>query len=184
LDDMQRSFYGLKFENTFLRQKGKAFESFFARVMAHGFTGDFEPVGPYGPKGDLKCDSFRPSDNTVFQSNAPESCTTILVAFRPRRAQLDDRRAAHPTITIAVFGEAEMRAVVMRSALLLNSGAFASIAELPSSSKIARLPTLYLDPHRLDLRRSAVARESRKRQRRTTACPTLQMSTRRDRREE
>jgi hypothetical protein len=56
LDDTQRSFYGLKFENTFLRVKGKSFENFFARVMAHGFTGDFEPVRPYGPNGDLKCD--------------------------------------------------------------------------------------------------------------------------------
>ena len=42
LDDTQRSFYGLKFENAFLREKGKAFENLFARVMAHGFTGNFE----------------------------------------------------------------------------------------------------------------------------------------------
>jgi hypothetical protein len=73
LDDTQRSFYGLKFENTFLREKGKAFETFFARVMAHGFTGDFEAVRPYGPKGDLKCDGFRPSDGTVFQCYAPDA---------------------------------------------------------------------------------------------------------------
>lgn len=73
MDDTQRGFYGLKFENTFLREKGKAFENFFARVMGHGFTGDFEPVRPYGPKGDLKCDGFRPSDGTVFQCYAPDS---------------------------------------------------------------------------------------------------------------
>jgi hypothetical protein len=73
LDETQRSFYGLKFENTFLREKGKAFESFFARVMSHGFTGNFEPVRPYGAKGDLKCDGFRSSDGTVFQSYAPDS---------------------------------------------------------------------------------------------------------------
>jgi len=73
LDDTQRFFYGLKFENAFLRTKGKAFESFFASVMAHGFTGDFEPVRPYGPRGDLKCDGFRPSDSTVFQCYAPDS---------------------------------------------------------------------------------------------------------------
>jgi len=73
LDETQRSFYGLKFENTFLREKGKAFETFFSRVMAHGFTGDFEPVRPYGSKGDLKCDGFRPSDGTVFQCYAPDS---------------------------------------------------------------------------------------------------------------
>jgi hypothetical protein len=73
LDDTQRSFYGLKFENTFLREKGKAFEAFFARVMAHGFLGDFQPVRPYGPRGDLKCDGYRRSDGTVFQSYAPDS---------------------------------------------------------------------------------------------------------------
>ena len=42
LDDTQRSFCGLKFENRFLREKGKAFETFFARVMSHGYTGDFD----------------------------------------------------------------------------------------------------------------------------------------------
>lgn len=73
MDDTQRAFYGLKFENTFLREKGKAFESFFARVMAHGFPGDFEAVRPYGPKGDLKCDGYRASDGTVFQSYAPDA---------------------------------------------------------------------------------------------------------------
>lgn len=73
MDSTQRTFYGLKFENVFLRAKGKAFEDFFQRVMGHGFAGDFEQVRPYGAKGDLKCDGFRPSDGTVFQSYAPDS---------------------------------------------------------------------------------------------------------------
>ncbi|WP_247896638.1 hypothetical protein [Azospirillum argentinense] len=73
MDETQRSFYGLMFENAYLREKGKAFETLFARVMGHGFVGDFEPVRPYGPKGDLKCDGFRPSDGTVFQSYAPDT---------------------------------------------------------------------------------------------------------------
>lgn len=73
MDDTQRSFYGLKFEVAFLRQKGKAFEAFFARVMGHGFPGNFEAVRPYGPKGDLKCDGFRASDGTVFQCYAPDA---------------------------------------------------------------------------------------------------------------
>lgn len=72
MDDTQRSFYGLKFENAFLRNRGKAFETLFARVMAHAYPGDFQPVRPYGPKGDLKCDGFRASDGTVFQSYAPD----------------------------------------------------------------------------------------------------------------
>lgn len=144
MDDTQRSIYGLKFENTFLREKGKAFESFFARVMAHGFTGDFEPVRPYGSKGDLKCDGFRPSDGTVFQSYAPDSTklgdllAKIEEDFEGARMhwgarmkrwkfvhndvrglpaeavrKIEDLRAAYPAIAIGVFGEAEMRDVVM-----------------------------------------------------------------------
>lgn len=167
LDNTQRSFYGLKFENVYIREKGKAFESFFARVMAHGFTGDFEPVRPYGAKGDLKCDGFRPSDNTVFQSYAPDSTklTDLLgkidedfdgarthwgakmkrwefvhndVRGLPAEAvrKLDDLRAAHPAITIAVFGEAEMRAVVMRLALHQLEDLFGVV---PSQRTLERL---------------------------------------------
>lgn len=73
MDDTQRYAYGLKFENAFLRERGKAFETLFARIMAHCFPGDFQPVRPYGPKGDLKCDGFRSSDGTVFQSYAPDT---------------------------------------------------------------------------------------------------------------
>jgi hypothetical protein len=73
VDETQRSFYGLRFENAFLREKGKAFETLFARIMAHGFAGDFQPVRPYGAKGDLKCDGYRASDRTVFQCYAPDS---------------------------------------------------------------------------------------------------------------
>ena len=148
MDDTQRSFYGLKFENAFLREKGTAFQTFFARVMAHGFMGNFEPVRPYGPRGDLKCDGFRSSDGTVFQCYAPD--TTKLAELlakidedfqgalahwgsRMRRwefvhndvrglpadavQKLQDLRAAHKTIEIGVFGEAELRAVVMGLAL-------------------------------------------------------------------
>lgn len=73
MDDTQRYAYGLNFENAFLRERGKAFETLFARIMAHCFPGDFQPVRPYGPKGDLKCDGFRSSDGTVFQSYAPDT---------------------------------------------------------------------------------------------------------------
>jgi hypothetical protein len=148
LDETQRSFYGLKFENAFLRHKGKAFENFFSRVMAHGFTGDFQPVRPYGANGDLKCDGFRQSDGTVFQSYAPDAMKLAnllakidedfygalthwgaqmkrweLVHNDPRALpgdalhRLAELRTAHPEVDIAVFGEAEMRSVVMRLAL-------------------------------------------------------------------
>lgn len=174
LDETQRSFYGLRFENTFLRKKGKAFESLFARVMAHGFAGDFEPVRPYGAKGDLKCDGFRPSDGTVFQSYAPDSTRLAELLAKidedfegarthwgakmkrwefvhndvrglPAEAvqKLGDLRAAHPVIEIAVFGEAEMRAVVMRLALHQLEDLFGVV---PSQRTLERLDFATLRP--------------------------------------
>lgn len=174
MDETQRSFYGLKFENTFLRGKGKAFETFFARVMAHGFAGDFEPVRPYGPKGDLKCDGFRASNGTVFQSYAPDATRlTDLLAkidedFHGARAhwgarmrrwefvhndtrglpaeavrKLEDLRAVHPTIGIAVFGEAEMRSVVMGLALHQLEDLFGTV---PSQRTLERLAFADLRP--------------------------------------
>jgi hypothetical protein len=85
LDDTQRFAYGLKFENAFLRERGKAFETLFARIMAHAFPGDFQPVRPYGPKGDLKCDGFRASDGTVFQCYAPDA-----MKLEPLLAKVDE----------------------------------------------------------------------------------------------
>ncbi|MBC7635840.1 MAG: hypothetical protein H7251_09585 [Acetobacteraceae bacterium] len=85
MDDTQRFSYGLKFENAFLRERGKAFESLFARIMAHAFPGDFRPVHPYGPKGDLKCDGFRASDGTVFQCYAPDA-----MRLRPLLIKIDE----------------------------------------------------------------------------------------------
>ncbi|HXW71009.1 MAG TPA: ABC-three component system protein [Methylocella sp.] len=174
MDDTQRSFYGLKFENTFLRAKGKAFETFFARVMAHGFTGDFEPVRPYGPKGDLKCDGFRPSDGTIYQSYGPDhmKLADLLVkidedfygaiehwGLKMRRwefvhndvrglpaeavRKLDDLRVAHPNIDLSVFGEAEMRQVVMALALHQLQDLFGAV---PSQRTLEKLDFAALKP--------------------------------------
>lgn len=85
LDATQRYAYGLKFENAFLRERGKAFETLFSRIMAHAFPGDFQPVRPYGPKGDLKCDGFRVSDGTVFQCYAPDT-----MRLKPLLAKVDE----------------------------------------------------------------------------------------------
>lgn len=85
MDDTQRYAYGLKFENAFLRERGKAFESLFARIMGHAYPGDFQQVRPYGPKGDLKCDGFRASDKTVFQSYAPDAMKVV-----PLLAKIDE----------------------------------------------------------------------------------------------
>ncbi len=73
MDELQRCFYGLNFANAFLRERGKAFEAFFSKIMSHAFVGDFVPVRPYGAKGDLKCDGYRSSDKAVFQCYAPDT---------------------------------------------------------------------------------------------------------------
>jgi hypothetical protein len=174
VDDTQRSFYGLKFENTFLREKGKAFEAFFSRVMAHGFAGDFQPVRPYGPKGDLKCDGFRTSDGTVFQVYAPDAIKLSVLlskidedftgavahwgsamrrwefvhnderglAGEPTR-KFEQLRSMHPTIKIAVFGEAEMRKIVMGLALHQLEDLFGSV---PSQRTLEKLDFAALRP--------------------------------------
>ena len=72
MDDTQRSFYGLKFENAYLREVGSSFEELFARIMGHAFPEDFIRVRPYGAQGDLKCDGYRSSDQTIFQCYAPQ----------------------------------------------------------------------------------------------------------------
>ena len=129
---------------------------------------------PYGPKGDLKCDGFRPSDGTVFQSYAPDSTKLAeLLAkidedFHGARAHwgsrmkrwefvhndtrglpaeavrtLDDLRTAHPAISIAVFGEAEMRAVVMGLVLHQLEDLFGAV---PSQRTLERLDFASLRP--------------------------------------
>lgn len=174
LDDLQRIFYGLNFKNKFAREKGKAFEDFFALVMSYGYLGDFEKVRPYGSKGDLKCDGFRRSDGTVFQCYAPDSIklTELLSKIdtdfhgalahwvnRMKRwefvhndwrglpaeatKKLVDLRAANPSVQIAVFGESEMRQVVMTLALHQLEDLFGAV---PSQRTLERLNFAALRP--------------------------------------
>lgn len=77
MDDLQRTFYQLKFRNAFLERKGKAFEELFSKIMGHAYPGDFQPVRPYGNRGDLKCDGYRASDKTVFQCYGPSTLSLV-----------------------------------------------------------------------------------------------------------
>ena len=85
MDDLQRYYYRLNFRNAFLERKGTAFEGLFSRIMAHADPGDFEPVRPYGPLGDLKCDGYRASDKTVFQCYGPSTPTLDKLLDKMRR---------------------------------------------------------------------------------------------------
>ena len=71
MDEVQAAFYRLRFRNAFLEKKGAEFQDWFARLAARAFGPDFEPVRPYGNRGDLKCDGRRISTRTVFQCYAP-----------------------------------------------------------------------------------------------------------------
>lgn len=182
MDDTQRYAYGLKFENAYLRERGKAFETLFARIMANAFSGDFQPVRPYGPKGDLKCDGFRPSDGTVFQCYAPDRMrlNDLLAKINedfngavdhwggtmrrwefvhndhrglpPYAVQrLDQLKVAHPNVSLAVCGEAELRSIVMALAVHQLEELFGAV---PSSRTLERLDFETLRPVLLAIQRN------------------------------
>ena len=71
MDDVQTAFYGLQFRVAFLEKKGTEFQDWFVKLASLAFGSDFEAVRPYGRSGDLKCDGYRVSTGTVFQSYAP-----------------------------------------------------------------------------------------------------------------
>ena len=71
MDELQRSIYGDRFARDFARKDGVAFQDWFAKIAAAAFGPDFDPIRPYGKKGDLKCDGRRLSTGTVFQCYAP-----------------------------------------------------------------------------------------------------------------
>ena len=73
MDEVQRCFYQREFKIAFLEKQGQAFEDMFSGIMGHAFPEDFQPVRPYGNKGDMKCDGYRASDKTVFQCYAPRT---------------------------------------------------------------------------------------------------------------
>lgn len=72
MDQLQRAFFGWRFETQFLRATGDIFQELFRRIMELAFTGDFVAVRPHGNIGDLKCDGFLSSTGTVFQCYGPK----------------------------------------------------------------------------------------------------------------
>jgi len=73
MDELQKSFYTLKFREDFLSRKGAEFQDWFVRLAGYAFGDDFEAIRPYGASGDLKCDGRLVSSNTIFQCYAPDS---------------------------------------------------------------------------------------------------------------
>jgi hypothetical protein len=73
MDDVQRSWYEIKFQLVFRFADGTAFQNFFSEVMELRYPGDFQRVKPYGRLGDRKCDGYHSSIKVVCQVYAPET---------------------------------------------------------------------------------------------------------------
>jgi hypothetical protein len=69
--NLQQAYYEAKFENEFLRSKGKTFQEFFEKLMGLAYKADFMPCRPWGKRGDLKNDGFLKSEKRLFQVYAP-----------------------------------------------------------------------------------------------------------------
>jgi len=72
LDQFQKHFYRMKFENRYLRDKGNEFQEFFRVIMEHAYPGDFIAVRTHGNVGDKKCDGYRQNGGVIFQCYAPK----------------------------------------------------------------------------------------------------------------
>lgn len=71
MDDTSRIWYQQQCELQLRRQQGNAFQDFFSAVMELAHPRDFQRIRPYGNRGDLKCDGYLASSQTVFQVYAP-----------------------------------------------------------------------------------------------------------------
>lgn len=71
MDNVQQLYYELKFELFFYKERGNGFEDFFSKLMKLKHEEDFTEVKTWGNKGDLKCDGFLSTENTIFQVYAP-----------------------------------------------------------------------------------------------------------------
>lgn len=71
MDEVERAFRELQFENAYLEKKGNAFEDWFASIMEKRFPGDFIRVRPWGNVGDRKNDGYVRSKRWLFQVYAP-----------------------------------------------------------------------------------------------------------------
>ena len=75
--NLQQAYYEQKFESTFLRAKGDAFQDFFEMLMGLAYKGDFMSCRPWGNRGDRKNDGFLKSERRLFQVYAPYEMTEV-----------------------------------------------------------------------------------------------------------
>lgn len=75
MDPHISAWYGVNFENAFLKAKGDAFQTFFESLMSRAYRSDFMACRPWGNVGDKKNDGFLKSERRLFQVYAPNEMT-------------------------------------------------------------------------------------------------------------
>lgn len=73
IDTVEFNFFALQADLALSKKLGTEFQDFFVSVASAIWGADFEPRRPQGSIGDRKCDGYRVSTKTVFQSYAPRS---------------------------------------------------------------------------------------------------------------
>lgn len=66
-----------EFELRFLKSRGVAFQDLFSDLMEKAYAGDFCRVRPHGRTGDMKCDGYLTSKETVFQAYGPDDMRNV-----------------------------------------------------------------------------------------------------------
>jgi hypothetical protein len=72
VDSVSLAWYGMVFENRYLKAEGDVFQELFASVMERAHRHDFARVQPWGNKGDMKCDGYLSSQRMVFACYGPK----------------------------------------------------------------------------------------------------------------
>ena len=75
MDPHVSAWYGVNFENAFLKSKGDAFQTFFEELMSRAYKADFMACRPWGNVGDKKNDGFLKSERRLFQVYSPNEMT-------------------------------------------------------------------------------------------------------------
>jgi hypothetical protein len=80
--NLEQAYYEQIFENTFLRSKGDAFQTFSEKLMAMAYRANFMACRPWGNFGDRKNDGFLKSEKRLFQVYAPNEMDAAKVTSK------------------------------------------------------------------------------------------------------
>ena len=69
---LDKNYLRLQFWNRIYQKSGTEFQSFFEDIMKKAFP-DFQPIKPYGNKGDRGNDGYRPDNGIYYQVYSPEN---------------------------------------------------------------------------------------------------------------